>query len=212
MQAPERLPRGRHRLTREEVSESQSQRLVRGTVDAVSSVGYAKTSVAEIVRRAGVSRETFYAHFEDKLECFLAAYDSCGADLLTAITDTQQQLTADARPLERVDVALGCYLDTLAADPAMAQTFLVEVYSAGPRSFQRSVERREQYIDAACAVLNATTDEDRFIISAFLAATNSLVIQLICSDRTAEAGELLEPLSKLARVMLTASTSPRLAG
>src|ERR1700710_3069903 len=128
MQAPERLPRGRHRLTREEVSESQSQRLVRGTVDAVSSVGYAKTSVSEIVRRAGVSRETFYAHFDDKLECFLAAYDACFAQLLAATAEAQTALPADAGPLARVDSALHCYLDTLARDPAMAQTFLVEVY------------------------------------------------------------------------------------
>ena len=51
----EQLPRGRHRLTREQVTTSQRERMLVAMADAVAELGYAKTSVAEVIRRAGVS-------------------------------------------------------------------------------------------------------------------------------------------------------------
>ena len=41
----------------------------------VAEKGYAATTVADVVERAGVSRRTFYEQFADKEACFLAAYD-----------------------------------------------------------------------------------------------------------------------------------------
>src|SRR3954470_22993998 len=69
------LPRGRHRLTREEVQTSQRERMLLSMAEAASVKGYAKTTVADVIKRARVSRETFYEHFSDKEDCFLAAYD-----------------------------------------------------------------------------------------------------------------------------------------
>jgi AcrR family transcriptional regulator len=45
-----------------------------GMVEAVADKGYAKTTVADVLTRARASRETFYEHFANKQECFLAAY------------------------------------------------------------------------------------------------------------------------------------------
>lgn len=42
---------------------------------AVARNGYQATSVAEVIRLAGVSRTTFYAHFANKQDCFLATYE-----------------------------------------------------------------------------------------------------------------------------------------
>ena len=44
-------------------------------IRVVGSKGYKATSVADVIEEAGTSRTTFYKHFEDKHECFLAAYD-----------------------------------------------------------------------------------------------------------------------------------------
>src|SRR5436190_446605 len=67
------LPRGRHRLTREEVTASQRGRMLEAMALAVRDKGYTGTAVADVVAGAGVSRETFYQHFADKEDCFLAA-------------------------------------------------------------------------------------------------------------------------------------------
>ena len=47
--------------------------------DAVAERGYARTSVADVLRRARVSRETFYEQFDNKQDCFLASFDAAGA-------------------------------------------------------------------------------------------------------------------------------------
>src|SRR6266851_4706581 len=67
------LPRGRSRLPLPAVRASQRERLLRSVIAAVSESGYLAVTVADIVRRARVSRAAFYAHFADKENCFLAA-------------------------------------------------------------------------------------------------------------------------------------------
>lgn len=51
---------------------------MRSVIAAVAEAGYSAASVAEIVRRARVSRRVFYAHFADKQGCFLAATGQSG--------------------------------------------------------------------------------------------------------------------------------------
>ena len=72
---PGSLPKGRHGLSREQVSASQRTRLLRATVELGAERGFAALTLADIVGRAGVARSTFYQHFSDKEECFLAAID-----------------------------------------------------------------------------------------------------------------------------------------
>src|SRR5436305_4647797 len=78
---PRQLPRGPHRLAREVVLASQRGRLLDAMAEVVADRGYAASTVADVIARAGVSRKTFYEHFRDKEGCFLAAYD-VGVDLL----------------------------------------------------------------------------------------------------------------------------------
>ena len=77
-----RLPRGRHSLSREEVAATQRARLMLALTEAVGESGYAATSVADVIGRAGVSRQTFYEQFTSKLDCFLAAFDAACEILL----------------------------------------------------------------------------------------------------------------------------------
>src|SRR5881396_2849860 len=79
--APRELPRGPHRLGREVVEASQRERMLDAVVRAVADKGYSGATVGDVVSRAGVSRKTFYEHFRDKEECFLAAYDE-GVEIL----------------------------------------------------------------------------------------------------------------------------------
>src|SRR3954463_3168983 len=78
------LPRGRHAAPREVVAESQRERLLVAMADAVAEKGYAHAAVADVIERAGVSRRTFYEHYANKEECFLAAYDAGVSGMLDA--------------------------------------------------------------------------------------------------------------------------------
>src|SRR5213593_4073810 len=111
---PEALPRGPHMLTREEVAGSQRARLMAAVAGVVAQRSYAAATIAEISRRAGVSPKTFYEHFTDKLDCYLAAYDEFAGVLLTRIAEA---LDADAPWDEFVTAALTAYLGTLEREP-----------------------------------------------------------------------------------------------
>src|ERR1700684_3126917 len=71
----ERLPHGPHRLGADEVVRNQRNRLYGGMIEAIATNGYERTSVKQVVSRAGVSRRSFYEQFANKQECFLATYD-----------------------------------------------------------------------------------------------------------------------------------------
>jgi AcrR family transcriptional regulator len=68
------LPRGRHRLPFEFVVENQRRRLIAGVSRALAEQGYAELTVKHVIEAAGVSRVTFYANFDNKRECVLAAH------------------------------------------------------------------------------------------------------------------------------------------
>jgi AcrR family transcriptional regulator len=137
--AAAQLPRGPHGLSREEVAASQRIRLLAATADVVGERGYGEATIAEISRRAGVSPKTFYEHFDDKLDCYLAAYEEFVMALLERIgTD----LDPDAGWHEFIPAMLAGYLGTLEDNPAVARAFLVESDSAGPEARRR---RRAAY-------------------------------------------------------------------
>ena len=137
------LPRGRHRLSREEVSASQRQRMLEAMALAVHEKGYTGTAVADVVAGAGVSRETFYQHFADKEACFLAAYEVAVGTMRQTMGDPLAGRPTD--PLACLDRALRAYLDLLASEGAMARVFLVDVYAAGPQALQRRREVQEDF-------------------------------------------------------------------
>src|SRR3954454_10930364 len=88
------LPRGRHAAPRAVVAESQRERMLVAMADATASKGYGNVAVADVIERAGVSRRSFYEHFANKEECFLAAYDAGVAGLLDAIAEAEEAAAA----------------------------------------------------------------------------------------------------------------------
>ena len=131
------LPRGGSRLPLSAVRASQRERLLRSVIAAVSESGYVAVIVADIVRRARVSRAAFYAHFADKEDCFLAATAE-GRDLMIAqVVSATRALPAEAGDDEVLRVACRAYLAFLAGEPAFARVFYIHMPTAGPRAVDR---------------------------------------------------------------------------
>ena len=126
---PRRLPRGSHGLDRELVVASQRTRLLEAVGRAVADKGYAGATIDDIVRGAGVSKKTFYEHFRDKEDCFLAAYEAAAGELFERVRAAQHE---PGDWLERARAGIRAYLRWLAGDPALARVFLIEVAAAGP--------------------------------------------------------------------------------
>lgn len=172
-----RLPRGRHKLTRAEVAGSQRERMMLAMAETMTEKGYVGTAVADVIARAGVSRETFYQQFSSKLDCFMGAFDTAADVLLSTLaeSDADEREGASESPLARFERLLSDYLDTLAAEPAFARLFLVEVYAAGPEAIARRIALQSKITDQLVTVLEVDTGPGRFACEALVAAISGLV-------------------------------------
>ncbi len=204
--APERLPRGPHGLTRDEVEESQRARLMLGAAEAVAAKGYAATSVADMIERAGVSRATFYQLYDDKADCFAAACAMVSEVLAEVMGQALSAIASDpdASPIERLDRLLGAYLDALAANPILARVFLVEVYAAGEAAIRARRDALEHFVDLVAATygdapgLLGSAPEQRFAAEVLVGAVSSMVTNAVALGEAERLPGLREPLIRLA--------------
>ena len=141
---PQRLPRGRHGLPRRFIVHNQRERMLLAVAEAVAEQGYATTTVADIISRARLSRRTFYEHFADKEECFLAAYDTVVDQLLAGVGHAYEEAEGW---VQKVHDGLRAFLAALAAEPAFARMCIVEVVAAGPDARARRDAAMRVFVD-----------------------------------------------------------------
>jgi AcrR family transcriptional regulator len=196
--APRALPRGPHNLTRDDVLASQRGRMLEAMAAAVAVKSYAATTVGDVVAAAGVSRKTFYEHFRDKEECFLAAYEAGVDTLLSAIVSAQPE---GPGWLALIHAQTRAYVGILAANPAFARTFLIDVFAAGPRALERHAEVHARF-GAALRDLHLKTQRDfpdfpdvpSPVFTAAVGALNEIVSGYVREGRTAALPELEDTL------------------
>ena len=204
------LPRGPHNLTRDDVLSSQRERMLDAVAESVAEKGYAPTTVGDVVAAAGVSRKTFYEHFADKEDCFLAAFDSGVETLLEAIANAAPE-SDDWR--ERLRARVRAYLVALSENPAFARTFMIEVFGAGPRALERRAEVHERFgrlmrdlhaeTRRRFARLPPVTDE---IWVAAVGAANELVTRWVAEGRLEELPELEDTVVHVYAALFEAGT------
>lgn len=170
------LPRGRHGIPREDVIAAQRARIFHGLVHAVAERGYGSTPVAEILRRAGVSRETFYQLFSSKEDCFLQCLDETTNAFVQILAS--EPVDSTLSPRERFKRLLDAYLSTLAGDPDRARVFLVDVYAAGPEAIVARTGVQDVFVDA---ILTEVVSSHRFACESLVAAVAVRVTLLLAA-------------------------------
>ena len=193
------LPRGRHGLPRETVIASQRDRILRAMAAAMTENGYVGTSVAAIIKRAGVSRETFYEQFRSKEDCFEAAYERAVEMLLARIVAATKERPEARGREQRIEAMLGAYLGGLAAEPADARLFLIEVYAVGPEAIARRARLQESFVAMVADILEARTDEQLFACQTLVAALSAMVTARVAAADMDGLRGLREPLLELLR-------------
>src|SRR5215207_635423 len=148
-------PRGRHAPPLEVRQDRQRRRLYAAAGAIFARAGYADATAEAIAREAGMSKATFYEHFDNKEDCIVALHDDATAAVLEAMRRTGEGDTGgDAAG--RVRAVIRTFLEVLAAFPDEAQTLLVEIIGAGPRA----MERRDRVFAAFTAYIDDVNRED----------------------------------------------------
>src|SRR5487761_1840547 len=135
----------REGLAREHVTDIQRARILSAMVEVVCERGAAGVSVSHVVDRAGVSRRTFYEVFDDREDCFLAAFDEA---LLRVAGCVLPVYEAPLKWRERIRASLVEFLSFLDGDPGAGRLLVVETLGAGHRALARRKNVLAQIIEA----------------------------------------------------------------
>lgn len=138
------MPGGYHGLSREQVADSQRERLLAAMAQEVAATGYGRVTVTRLTKSASVSTRDFYEHFDSKENCFLATFDAVRdhlADLVeraaAAESDWPHQVVAGLRTIVELfaaepDLARLCLLESISATQTIAAHFRETVLSCAP--------------------------------------------------------------------------------
>jgi AcrR family transcriptional regulator len=190
------LPRGRHALDPDEVRAHQRARLLQAMTVEVAERGYAGTTAMGVYRRAKVSSRAFYQNFDDVQDCFLAAYD--------AAVDVLWSRLRRIPSVGSLSQLLDGYLAAIRDEPAIARTFLIEVYGAGPVAQARRVEVHERFVASVAELLapgrdlNNLNTADRFAVDSLIAAITFEVTMRVLTGDLGDVAELRERLLDVA--------------
>ncbi len=133
-----------------QVADIQRSRLLAAAVRAVDELGWANTTVADVVARSRVSRRTFYELFANREECLSAVLE----DILgTLAGELDAAGLAGVEWRVRVRRGLWTILAFFDREPVLARVCVVQALSGGPEV----LERREEVL----ARLAAVVDEGR---------------------------------------------------
>jgi AcrR family transcriptional regulator len=149
------FPSGIRSLPSDLVSAVQHERLLAGMLRATAELGYREVSVQEVLDRAGVSRPTFYEHFENKEACFLAAFDAAVARLRTRLETTAEDGEGWR---ERFRLSLEELLSFVAEDPDAAMSLIVDARAACPPALERRDELLDHFASCLDSMVRAEAD------------------------------------------------------
>ena len=142
------FPSGIRSLPSDLVSAVQRERLLAAMLRATAELGYREVSVQDVLERSGVSRPTFYEHFENKEACFLAAFDTVSARLRERI----ETAALDGESWrERLRLGLEELLHFVGEEPDAAMTLIVDGRAACPDA----LSRRDELLDHFSSCLDS---------------------------------------------------------
>ena len=122
------LPQGVHRLPRSFVDRHQRARILEAIRELTAEHGYEDLTLTQLTARARISNRTFYEHFTDLQDAFLAAFQEAFTDLFA-----RAYYSAAARESWSAAVAAGiaALTEAMSDSPATARFVLHDARSAG---------------------------------------------------------------------------------
>jgi AcrR family transcriptional regulator len=131
LRPPPPLPGRRH--SKDKLAENHRQRLMFATAEAVRQKGYSATSIADIVKVAGLDHRAFASVFADKQEAYMAVTELSFA---RAMAVTAGAFFSGSSWPERTWEAGNAFTQFLQKNPTLTVVF-VESYAVGPEASKR---------------------------------------------------------------------------
>lgn len=177
--------RGERTSSHSYVIHSQRERILDAVANLSAGKGYAAVTVRDIADQAAVSLDAFYAHFIDKEDAFLVAYE-VGHHKGLAIVE---RAFAEAADWPRgVKAAVNSLFDFLACEPTFAHLALVDALLATPRTAERArkgVGAYEHLLDQGLAELGPSQRPPKLTTAAITGGIFELCSTYVMQQRAA---------------------------
>ncbi len=164
-------------------------------VECCAEKTYAATTIADIVKRASISRTTFYKRFTNKRACFDAALDACIAEIQAVAAAAH---TPSDSPPEAVRKAVAATLDLMAARPALAQLVMGDAITVEPAILERYRTLMIPALENLWTEAGATRRPQAADPSLAFGRAQILIFNQIAAGRTAQLPDLLPEIVYIA--------------
>jgi AcrR family transcriptional regulator len=128
----------------------QRARILGAMVRVVAEKGVAGATVSRVVKRAGVSRRTFYESFAGWEDCFLAVFEDGVERARMVVSEALASTPSSPGWREQVRAGLGALLGFFDREPALGSVLVVDALGAGPRV----LERRARVLDELVGIMD----------------------------------------------------------
>jgi AcrR family transcriptional regulator len=120
-----------------QAQDDDRERLLQNALRLAVVGDYRELTAPQIAEESNISIDAFFELFEDKNDCFLAALDMLGDELLAIAADPDLVSSDWPRAVRRV---IGKLMRHLADHPLYAQTIAQQAFAAGGDAVQRNLE------------------------------------------------------------------------
>jgi AcrR family transcriptional regulator len=191
-----KFPSGVRKLPPELIRAVQRERLIVAMLSAAADLGYLETNVQDVIDRAGVSRPTFYEHFANKEDCFLAAFDTSAERLRKTVRSAARDGGDVWR--DRVRCGLQALLRFASEEPDTARTMVVEARAASAAAVRRRVELLDDFAECldsqARELLPGHRSSTPLTASGIVGGVESLLYSRLCKQEYDQLESLLPSL------------------
>lgn len=178
------------------------RRLMRGLAAAIAEKGLQTATVADIVRHAQTSKRSFYAHFADRDECYLALYHASCEPVIAAM-----ELAGSAEGLswqDRIRRTISAFLQVLEDHPEVTRAHYIDIATLG----ERGLAARRAVVTAYIGVIHRLTQHaevagpSHSTMLAVVGAVNELVLLEVESGRVDRLTRLADRATAAALALL----------
>src|ERR1041385_1876394 len=188
-------------LSPEARRDEQRRTLVDAAAHGFARDGYANAAVAAILDSSGLSRGTFYRHFDDLRAALLAVQENA-AEVLVARVESAFQSTDD--PTDKLRACIAAYLDLCSEVGDLSRVLYREAVASGGDSLVLRKRSRDRIQSLFRRGLELAKEQgmikrvpDEVTIHAFMGAIESVALRYLEERRESELSEALEALVRL---------------
>lgn len=191
--------------TAESASQDPRERLLNAALEGVGDVGWANLTISDLVKRARVSKRTFYEHFSTKDECLFALFEAVSTEVLDELEAASQLVPIGSG---RVDAGARFYLQLLQDDPQIVRTLFLELLAFGKNGWavRRKVMRRfAAFLMREINAAGANPPIDMNVAMVIVGGINEATLEALEEGRVDRLTDLVGPISRVVRGVIAVS-------